>query len=207
MVTSMTDIPAGFWKDPKGNLVPEVNIKPLDRLRDEFVKNAIENVLIEHDTMVELKQKLFSEFDAFIDLSFSEYGANIGGKKGNVTLYSFDHSLKLEVQVMEHIAFDERLQAAKALIDECIREWGATAHPGLMALINDAFQVDKAGKVSTARVLGLRRHNIEDEKWKRAMTAISDSIQSVGSKRYMRFYRRTPGTENYEPISLDIAKL
>lgn len=199
--------PDGYRRDGKGNLTLEANIKPLDRLRDEFVNGLIGKVRLQNAALARLKENTFSEFDAFIELSFAEYGASMGGKKGNVTLYNFDHSCKVEVAVMEHIAFDERLQAAKSLIDACIREWGIDAHPGLMALINDAFQVDKTGKVSTARVLGLRRHDIQDEKWQRAMLAISDSIQSVGSKRYMRFYARIGNTDEYAPISLDIAKL
>ena len=39
---------------------------------------------------------------------------------------------------------------------------------------------------------------------KKAMDAISDSIQVVGSKNYLRVYQRAEGGE-YKPISLDVA--
>ncbi len=101
--------------------------------------------------------------------------------------------------------FDERLQAAKQLIDECIQTWTEGSSDEIKALINDAFQVNKEGKINTARVLGLKRLNINDEKWLRAMQAIADSVQVAGSKPYIRIYERIGDTDQYQPISLDVA--
>ena len=67
-------------------------------------------------------------------------------------------------------------------------------------------QVDKEGKISTGRVLGLRRLNIHDEKWQQAMQAISDSIIVTDSKNYVRFYERDENGK-YQPISLDFANI
>ena len=38
-----------------------------------------------------------------------------------------------------------------------------------------------------------------------AMKAISESLQVVGSKEYIRFYERIGSSDQYQPISLDIA--
>jgi len=54
---------------------------------------------------------------AFIQLSAEKYEVKVGGNKGNVSLLSFDGRYKIVRQVAENITFDERLQAAKALID------------------------------------------------------------------------------------------
>ena len=70
----------------------------------------------------------------------------------------------------------------------------------------DAFQVDKEGKISTGRVLGLRRHDIKDEKWLQAMDAIAESINVVDSKSYVRFYERDKDGK-YQAISLDFANV
>lgn len=64
--------------------------------------------------------------------------------------------------------------------------------------------MDKEGNLSTARILGLRRVDIQDDRWQRAMQAISDSVQVVGSKDYVRFYERD-SLGKYQPISLDMA--
>ena len=49
------------------------------------------------------------------------------------------------VAVNESIQFDERLLAAKELIDECIQEWSKDSREELRALVNDAFYVGKSG--------------------------------------------------------------
>ena len=72
--------------------------------------------------------------------------------------------------------------------------------------MNDAFQVDKEGLINTSRVLSLRRLNIKDEDWEKAMEAISDSIQVASTKPYIRFYERDQ-TGDYKPITLDMAAI
>lgn len=79
------------------------------------------------------------------------------------------------------------------------------ANDNIKALVNHAFQTDKAGKINTGRVLGLRQLNITDEKWQKAMQAISDSIRVASSKPYVRFYKRDDESGDYAHISLDAA--
>ena len=67
-------------------------------------------------------------------------------------------------------------------------------------------QVDKEGNISTARVLGLRRLQITDEKWQRAMDALSDSLQVHISKPFVRVYQRGEDGE-YQLMNLDVAKV
>jgi hypothetical protein len=109
--------------------------------------------------------------------------------------------------MQDNLAFDERLQAAKALIDACIKDWTQGSRSEIKALIDNAFQVDKEGKISTGRVLGLRRLDIKDQQWQSAMQAISDSVQVLGSKPYIRIYERVGDSDNYQPISLDLASI
>ncbi len=85
-----------------------------------------------------------------------------------------------------------------------MHEWSAEARPELRSLIDNAFRVDKEGNLSTARILSLRRVDIQDERWTQAMQAIADSVQVVGSKDYIRFYERDEQGK-YQPISLDMA--
>jgi hypothetical protein len=54
-------------------------------------------------------------------------------------------------------------------------------------------------------VLGLRRLDIKDERWLKAMTAIGEAVQVVGSKAYIRVYERIGDSEMYRSIPLDIA--
>ena len=130
----------------------------------------------------------------------------MSGNEGNKTMSSYDGSMRINLAVSKVIYFDERLQVAKNLIDDCITRWARGSSSEIRALVNDAFQVDQQGIVSTARILGLRRLNIDDPQWKKAMDAISDSIQITGSKEYIRFYMRDEQGK-YQQISLDFATL
>jgi hypothetical protein len=201
----MTPIPDGYRRDAKGCLVPESMIKPIDRARDELVHELARQAKIVSDGLREFKTRVFADINAFVDLSAEQYDVKLGGKKGNLTLFSFDGAYKVQVAIAEHMVFDERLQAAKHLIDECIIAWSQGSRDEIKVLVQSAFQTDKEGKINTGRVLALRRLDIRDEKWQKAMQAIGESLQVVGSKEYVRFYERIGNTDQYQPISLDVA--
>lgn len=198
------EIMDGYMKDAKGRMVPLEMIKPIDKARDQLVKEIVGQSLSLAQQIARLKLAALNDVKAFIDLSAEQYGVKLGGKKGNVTLTTFDGEYRLLIAVEDRISFDERLQAAKALIDECIKSWTVGARGEIKVLIDDAFSVDKQGKINTNRVLGLRRLDIVDEKWRRAMEAISDSVTVVESKEYLRIYKRNEDGE-YDLVNLDIS--
>lgn len=206
-MTTEPTIPAGYWQDAAGNLIPVSKIKPIDKDRHKTVVTLCEGAKAMSRSLATYKQAAMDEIEAFIERSLAEYDVKAGGKKGNVTLVSFDGRYKIVRQMQETLAFDERLQAAKALIDECVRDWSKGSNANIRALVNNAFQVDKEGLISTSRVLGLRRIAIDDEKWRRAMDAISDSVRVTSTKAYVRFYERAADGEAYLPINLDVAAL
>ncbi len=193
-----------FWKNAKGQLIPEANVKEIDKERDDLVRTLVSQALAVQKHIRQFKTQTFDDVGAFVELSAEKYNANIGGRKGNITLFTYDGEYKVQIAISEHICFDERIHAAKSLIDECLHDWSEGSKPELKVLIDNAFQVDKQGDLSTSRILSLRRVEIADERWNDAMQAISDSIQVVGSKDYVRFYQRD-SLGKYQPISLDIA--
>jgi hypothetical protein len=195
-----------YMENAQGHLIPVEQVKPIDMARHELVMEKVGKVLEMQAALRTLKAEIMGDIEAFVSMAADEYGAKIGGKKGNVTLQSFDGRYQLKRQISEHLAFDERLQAAKALIDECIREWAEGADTKLQALVNDAFQVDKEGRINTGRILGLRRLKMDDDRWHRAMEAISDGLTVTGTKAYFRAYERT-GDGAYKPLPLDMAAL
>jgi len=195
----------GYWEDANGALIPTSKIKEIDKDRHRVVTQLVEQAKVESSRLMAFKTTAMQDVNDFIERSLKAYDVKHGGKKGNVTLISFDGRFKIVRQMQESIVFDERLQAAKALIDECIQTWSKGSSLNLRVLVNDAFQVDQQGKISTGRVLGLRRHDIDDEKWVLAMKAINDSMQVASTKPYIRFYERDDRSGDYFPVSLDVA--
>lgn len=201
---SHNTIPNGHWQDAKGRLVPESQIKPIDRARDELVRELYAKAERVNQVLADFKREAFADIAAFIELSGEQYGVDLGGKKGNVSLLSFDGSLRVQRAIADRITFDERLLAAKALIDECLREWTAEARPEIATLVNKAFEVDQSGNIRVGSVLGLRRYNISDARWKRAMDTIGDAVQVESTSSYVRFHKRDDSGA-YHALSLDIA--
>lgn len=197
-------IPEGYRKNAAGHLVPAESIKEEDLLRDEFVRQMVSEARIVAGVVAGFKEKLAEEMQAFLDMSAAQYGASLGGVRGNVTLTSFDGRYQILRAVADQIDFNEKLQAAKAIIDDLLREWTRDSRSEIRALIENAFQVDKKGKVNTKRILGLRSLKIEDPHWLRAMEAIADAITVVGSRVYFRMYERDE-KGNYQQIPLDFS--
>lgn len=198
-------LPAGYWQDAKGCLVPDALVKPIDKARDQLVRELINKSKALNAELAKFKLGAFGDIAAFVDLSTEQYQTTLGGKKGNLTLYSFDGRYKVQRAIQDRIAFDERLQAARALIDQCLADWTEGASKELQAIVNMAFATDKEGQINTGRVLSLRRLEIGDERWLRAMQAIGEAVQVVGSRSYIRVYERIGDSDQYQPISLDIA--
>lgn len=198
-------IPKGYWEAADGTLTPESKIKPLDKARDKTVRVMVSQAKQLAATIAQFRAAALAEIDGFVQASAAEYDAKLGGKKGNVQLISYDGRLKVVRAITDTLAFDERLQVAQSLIGERIHEWSKGSNANIKVLVNQAFQVDKQGKVSTSRVLGLRQLAIDDPVWKKAMDAISDSIKTVSSKAYIRFYERDDATGEYVAIPLDVS--
>ena len=194
-----------YWRDATGTLTPEELVRDIDKERDELVTEWVEKGKALNRQIGEFKGGIFGDLGAFIELSAEKYGAKVGGNKGNVTLFSYDGKYKIQRAINESLQFDERIQAAKVLIDECLNEWSEGSRPELKALIERAFNVDKEGNLNTSRILGLRRVEIQDPRWLRAMQAISESVQVVSSKAYVRMYERVGDSDKYVPIALDVA--
>lgn len=199
-------IPNGYKRNAAGHLVPLESIKEIDLARDSLVAEIIKKGNQVSAQLAAFKASLAGDLQAFLELSAEKYGAKLGGVKGNVTICSFDGRYQVMRAIADQLTFDERLQAAKALIDECLREWTKDSGPEIRALIDEAFQVDKKGRVNTKRILGLRKLKIDHPKWLAAMEAISDAVQVVGSCTYFRLYERDQNG-NYQQIPMDLSSV
>ncbi|HGO5302414.1 TPA: DUF3164 family protein [Vibrio harveyi] len=195
-----------FRINTQGHLVPLSQIKEIDLLRDEVVMGIVSAAKETQAAMAAFKASSMAKVSDFVDLSAQEFDVKYGGAKGNVQLLSFDGKYKVIRSVGEHRIFDERIQAAKAKIDECITRWSEGSSDQIKALVELAFRVNKQGHIDVNQVLSLRQLNIDDPDWLEAMDAIAESIRVVGKTPYLRVYERQEDGQ-YKQIALDIAKL
>jgi hypothetical protein len=195
-----------FMLDAGGRLVPIGLVSEANQLEDQTVRTIIG---FAHDLSAQVARfrgHAFDDVATFIELLVEKYGGTRGGRKGNVTLTSFDGLLKVQVQVQDQFTFGPELQVAKGLVDGCITSWAEGARDEIRALVEHAFQVDKEGKINRAALFALRRIDIKDDAWIAAMRAIGDAVRVIGSKEYIRFYRRPSKDAAWRPITVDLAQ-
>lgn len=191
--------------DAKGRFVPLDSVKATDKLQDETVRKIIAYAEPLAAQVARFREHTFADVDSLMALLAQEYGVKMGGAKGNITLTTIDGCLKVQVAIGDNITFGPELQVAKALVDECLRDWTDGARAELRAMVERAFQTDKEGKISPSELLGLRRIESLDERWHRAMKALTDSIRVLSTKRYVRAYRRNSPMDAWRAITIDVA--
>ncbi len=194
-----------YLRDAKGSLVPIASVKAADLLMDETVRMILAEARDVSAQIAAFKTATFESVGDLQALIAQHYGAVIGGKKGNITLMSFDGCQKVQVQVADLLEFGPELQAAKALIDTCLTEWAEGGRLELRALVNRVFQVDKEGQINRAELFMLLRVEIADARWISAMEAIRDSIRVIGSRTYVRFYDREAPDAAWRAVTVDLA--
>ncbi|MGO1078302.1 DUF3164 family protein [Inquilinus sp. CA228] len=205
MTSGNHDVPAGCLKDAKGRFVPDHLVKATDKLQDQLVTKMLAYADELSAQIGRFKAHCFDDVGTFVDLLAEQYGVTRGAGKGNMSFNSFDGTLKVVIAVADHLTFGPELQVAKSLVDECIAEWSEGSNDQIKVLVQHAFQVDKTGKVSREAIFALRRLDIQDERWQRAMAAINDSVRIEGSKTYIRFYRRATPEDSWRPVTIDLA--
>jgi hypothetical protein len=163
-----------------GNGVPVLarHVQPRIRLEDQTVRILVAKAKAIQAAMRSFRENAFSDVRAFMATVLADYGVTREGRRGGLLLTSFDQLAKIEVSVADQFVFGSEIEAAKALIDECILDWAKGANPYLRTAVMDAFRVGENGRISVDRVMGLRRLQIDDPRWMEAMTAIADAVRT-----------------------------
>lgn len=195
-----------YLADAKGSLVPVELVKPEHLLEDEMVRKVMGFASDLSARVARFKAHTFEDLGDLEALLDQNYGVKQRGAKGNRTFMTHDGLMQIKVQVADNIDFGPQLQIAKELVDECLTEWSAEARPEIRAIVTRAFNTDRAGQINRAEIFMLLRLDIEDERWVRAMQAIRDAIRVVGSRTYVRCYRREAFDAEWRAVTIDLAK-
>lgn len=195
-----------YMRDARGALIPLEQVKPAEKLEDEMVRKVMGFARDLSDRIARFRGHTFEDLNGFQSLLELEYGADAkkGGRKGNVSFQSFDGTLKVMIAIADLITFGPSLATAKALIDECLIEWGGESRAEIRALVNSAFAVEK-DQINRAGLFALLRLDIQDERWGRAMQALRDAIRITGTKAYLRFYSRPTSDAAWSAVTIDLA--
>lgn len=199
----------GYWLTPKGRFIPAQNVSPYDQRKEAVLLPLCiwaEEIAAQ---LVAFKAWAFQAWCDFDGEAAAEYGVDILTEKGNGTAYLYNGAYKVTMKSAGVLEFDNRLNAARELIKQCLDAWLGHSAPEATAIIASALEINANGLVNVRKVLGLRRLKIDDERWQAAMQAVNDAVQEVGRASYLQIYRRKQTGDRLEwenvPLSLAAA--
>jgi len=195
-----------YMPTAKGGLMPIEMVKPLDLLKDGVVRKVMGYAIALSQQVSRFLGHTFRDIGSLEALMAQEYGAKLGGAKGNITLYTYDGLFKIEVRVQDHLDFGPEVQIAKALFDECLVEWSADSRAEIRSLVTDAFRTDKAGQISRSGIFTLLRTESDDPRWNEALRALRDAMIVIGSKTYVRMWMRPTCDARWSSVTIDLAR-
>jgi hypothetical protein len=119
--------PSGEWRDPK--YIPQKY-----RRKDRIVERAFR--------VISKLEKMLDQLNADLDIWISEYTQWIMAKnmvdedwRGNLSLSTFDGMMRIQIKYNDVIEFDEEIQLAKQLIDQCLIDWSQD-NGNIRAIVN-----------------------------------------------------------------------
>lgn len=197
------------WLNARNEWVHPDLIRADEKLKDQLVECILRKVEEHNKLLKALKDDINDDIESYLDILLEKYNINAkdSAKKGNFTFEDYAKTLKVQVQMAEKIQFNDKLNIAKAKIDEYLNDIVKDSSEDIKVLINKAFEVDKKGNLDSKKILSLRSYDIKDARWKEAMEIIAESVEIVGIKPYIRFYKRDKATDSYTAISLDFANI
>lgn len=193
-----------YLQNAHGGLVPIESVKPIDQLRNQTVQHIHTRLKRLREMMEEEKRHCMEEINIFTTIAAQEYGIKLGGERGNLTLQSYDGTIRISLNIQDRQDFNEGILAAKKLIDDCLADWTKDSAADLRNVVTKAFKV-KQGKMDVKRILELRSINVEDARWKQAMDIIAESLITTSSKLHFRMHERNG--EAYQMVNLDFSDL
>lgn len=194
-----------FVRNAAGHLVPIDQVREQDKLRDQVARELAEAAKELNLALKNFKKKSLGDVADLISIAGERYGVQMGGKKGNVTIATYDGQFKVQRSYADRLTFTEEMEVAKVMVYDCIRTWSKGADGHLLAIVERTFSPNRNGQIKTSDVLDLLRLEINDDNWKAAMKAVKDSILITGSAVYIRVYERIGDSDSYKAIPLDLA--
>ncbi|AUN31269.1 DUF3164 family protein [Niveispirillum cyanobacteriorum] len=203
-ITEIGGVP--HMRNSKGHWVRRDTVPARTQLQDEVVRKIVDYAKDLNAEIVRYKARTLADIGALDALLAQEYGVERPeGVRGNRTLTTYDGDLMVSVKIADQFHFGPELQQAKALLDEMVRERADNADELLIALVNQAFDVGKEGKVNPSSLMALRSLEISDPRWAKVCQAIDDSRKTIGSKQYVTVHERRDFADRHKLIPLDLA--
>ena len=193
------------WKNHKGETVPEKYVSDYDKKKERVILKIAKDAEKINKQLLGFKKLIFGESDKLFDDMFKAHNMEKKPGKGNYTLYTFDKSMKIEVNVQDNVDFDDRIQLAQEKLNQFIELKTKDVDMDLSVLINNAFKTNK-GRLDKSRIFGLFQLKINHPMWLEAIELIKQSVVTNDTSRYATVSKRT-ADGRYVLVQLNFSKI
>ncbi len=174
-------------------------------MKDKLTLKTIREAKVISAKLTKFKKELMTEVDIVFYKMLEEANIDTDERKGNLTICSFDKSIKIEVKVSDRFQFDDNITLAQTKLNEYIELKMEGTDRDVAELINSAFSTDK-GKLDNKRIFSLFRMNIKHPLWVEAIELIKKSIQVNSTTRYTRIWEKD-AEGKYQNIDLNMSSI
>ena len=196
-----------MWRDESGVEIPYSRITKTERLFERSTARIYREAKAAAARLAKLKELIAELTTAAYIAYMTEKDVKPG--KGNFTMYNFDRSIKVEVNVNEPIVWDELgIVAAKEKFDEFLEANISATNDYVKKMVTSAFETTRSGKLDTKKIMDLIRYKtkIDIPTFTDAVKLLEQSIRRPSTKTYYKVYERhTDGS--YSHIELNFASL
>jgi len=192
-------------KNDKGQDVAIENIDDISLKRHYLVEKIIAKANKVKKILNDYKEECDKEVDKYLKFLERKKKTKFDGWKGNLLLNSFDGKMRIVKNINDIISFDETLKLAKQKIDICLKNW-SNDNNNIKAIVTNAFNVDKKGRVNVGMILRLKKIKIDDKDWNEAIKIIDESIKINSTREYYKFQTKDEN-EQWGAIDLNFSKL
>lgn len=173
-----------YWIDGEGASWPLKAVSKKDQKRDALVESLVADAVKLRMIISQMKQSMLAQVREYLDSVADDYGEKW---QGNARIRNFSHTMEVEINIAKLLTFDETLHVAKVKIDKCITAWAEGSRTEIVALVNQAFQVNQKGQMDVKALLKLPRIQSKNPDWLEAMELIKNSVTVQSTKQYMNF--------------------
>lgn len=195
-------------RDHNGFEIPVTSIPKIEMNKDKVAKKLADKFKEMSLKLQHLKDVAFDEADKIYEAQLRAYeidGRDVDKLKGNFTFYSYDKVFKIEVNIGQRLEFDDKINLAKAEIDEYLKDITEGQNSDIITIVNHAFTTVR-GKLDHKKILQLFSYKIKNARWEKAMVILKDSITTNHSKRYIKVSERDSNGE-YQVINVQFSSL
>lgn len=193
------------WTNHRGLSVPREYVSKFDRKKETTLGALVKKAERIRALLTDFKVESFDIADQLYTQMMIDANVDSTGRKGNYTLFSFDKSIKLEVNVSDRLEFDENINFAQQKLSDFIAAKTDGADQELRELVNSAFTTTR-GRLDTKRIMSLFSLKINHPLWNEAMDLIKKSISVNSTVRYLTLWVRND-YGRYEQINLNFSNI